>query len=174
MRSSSLCRPLLAIWQEKLALMDHDDDAQEEDRSAHQAMEAEWIPFAVALTKAARPVTAVGIRLLAEAAILLLADRNDDERLMPPDTFLRLGHAVHAGLRCEDVRGDSVAHQPARPPPQQTVVTSKLPAEVVIHPCCQTGFGQRARRRFESGAVRRELPDTQHYLRLRSMARCLP
>jgi len=50
-------------------------------------MRAEWIALAVALTKAARPVTAEGIRLLAEGAMPLLADRNDDESLMPPDTF---------------------------------------------------------------------------------------
>ena len=57
-------------------------------RPTDRMMRAEWIALAVALTKAARPVTPEGIRLLAEVAMVFADTINDENPTLAPPEHL--------------------------------------------------------------------------------------
>lgn len=86
-----LCRQMIVNRQELEDLLYLDEYAPEPDtpnHCAHEALHPEFAALEAALTKTAPPVTPEGIRVLCEVAMLLLADRNKDEGLMPRDGII--------------------------------------------------------------------------------------
>lgn len=85
----AICEQLLFIQREQQALVERDPYAPEEgspNHARHEALAAEYATLAEALTKAARPKTLKGIRMLAEVA-MTLAERTFEERLCEPGDF---------------------------------------------------------------------------------------
>jgi len=84
-----ICRQMLSVHHEWGELVEWDPYALEEgapNHGRHEALLAEFAALGAALTKAARPTTPEGIRMLAEVA-MLFADRTREDDLSAPEDF---------------------------------------------------------------------------------------